>query len=148
MTKAEIQAKIAVDAEKYGITQYEAAMILYTKESMAEGEAKKNKEKLKEIIQQALTRNSKRAHMVQVPGRDQFATAYHYSQTQPKWDDEIAHRAVAPEVLALFHRHTPNECFTVVCYAESVAKELVEKSNAGAPPPEHNGSPSKAAAGE
>jgi hypothetical protein len=129
-TKAEIQKQIVALAEKTGIAQYEAAMVLYTQASKRESEAKGDKEKLKEIVDKQLALQGKRAHMVAIPGSDQFATAYHYEQRQPKWNEEKARELVPETVLNQILTREPADCFTVKPMNEDAARNRVEESNA------------------
>lgn len=129
MTKAELKEEIKKVAEKHGIAQYEAAQLVYLKRSKAESEAKKDKESLKAIIKDEYERQEKRAHAVLIPDTDQYATGYFYSQKQPKWDDELAHKIVPAELLAQFHKHEDIECFTVKAMGEGAAQTRVEEAN-------------------
>ena len=143
MTKAQLQSKIASMADKNGITQYEAAMVLYTQENTKESEAKGNKEKLKEIIKTAMERRSEKAHAILIPDSDQYATAYQYEQSQPKWEHDLAHTLIAPEILNRIHSHTSTTCFTVKALAEDASQCLVEKINAGGTVPGNGSKGSK-----
>jgi hypothetical protein len=140
MTKAELQEKIVELAKDEGITQYEAAMVLYTKASKRESEAKGDKEKLKEVVDKALKLQNKKAHMVAIPKSDQFATAYWYSQAQPKWDEEKARALIPQTVLDQILQRVPVDCFTVKAMGEDAAKNRVEEANSTKPLVDTDGS--------
>lgn len=134
ITSETVKAEIKAEAKQAGTTQYHAAMIEYLEQSLAEGRAKRRKEKLKEILTKYLDRQGVKAVIAPEPMTNgQYPVAFKYNQDQPRADRELAEKILPKEVFDRIFTSETVECFTVRAFEEDTARLRVETSNQPAP---------------